>query len=42
MENRIIKEVAVGIWVHPSMIYAYKLRLEPRGQCGPPLTFDWQ
>ena len=42
MENRIIKEVAVGIWVPSSMIFASKLQLKPKGQCGPLLIFDSQ
>ena len=42
IENRIIKQVAAGIWVHPSMIFASKLRLEPKGQCGPLWTYDSQ
>ena len=42
IDNRNIKQVAAGIWVHPSMIFASKLRLEPKGQCGPLWTYDSQ
>ena len=42
MQNRNIKEVAVGVWVPSSMIFASKLQLKPEGQCGPLLIFDSQ